>query len=57
MHQNPKILVRNLEDYVFSSYKTMLSEHKTSLQRKEVLELFDGKENFILCHRKEVDFI
>ena len=57
VHQNPKNIVNKLEDYLFSSYRNLISEDETSLKRKEVLEIFAGKENFIFCHRKEQDLI
>lgn len=34
----------------------MLSNSKTLLKRNEVFELFDDKENFILSHKKIIDF-
>lgn len=53
VHQNPKRFVDQLEDYPFSSYKSLISENPTFLKRKEVLEIFDDRENFIFCHQKE----
>ncbi len=54
IHQNP-----NSEDYknfLYSSYKTILSDGTTSLRRNEVIDLFGGVDNFILCHNKESDY-
>ena len=51
VHQNPD----NFNNYRYSSYKTIISEKITSVSRKEVLDLFDDKENFIKCHKIEID--
>ncbi|MFT4062850.1 MAG: transposase [Edaphocola sp.] len=46
------------DDYPFSSFGSIISDKETKLQRKEVLELFDGKQNFVQTHRlkKNLDF-
>ena len=49
-------LVEKLEDYKWSSYNAHISNSKTSLKRKEVIEIFDDIENFIWCHRN-YDFL
>ena len=54
LHRNPEN-----EDYTkfpYSSYKSILSKSETSLMRNEVIELFDDKENFIICHKKGTDY-
>ena len=51
VHQNPD----NFNNYRYSSYKTIISEKNTSVCRKEVLAIFDDKENFIKCHKIEID--
>lgn len=45
---------KNIEDYKYSSFLSLISEKPTLLERDEVLNLFEGKENFIytLNHRK-----
>jgi len=53
VHQNSNKFFPKLEDYSFSSYKILISESETFLKRKEILEIFYDKENFILCHQKE----
>ncbi|KIC03605.1 hypothetical protein OA88_02300 [Flavobacterium sp. JRM] len=50
IHQNPVALNVDFRTYKFSSYPTVLSQLETNLMRKEVIELFDGLENFIFCH-------
>ena len=57
VHQNPKNLVKKLENYSFSSYRSLISDRFTFLKRAEVLEFFGDKENFIFCHQKEEDLI
>ncbi|SFC15013.1 transposase [Kaistella jeonii] len=54
IHQNP--INGCLENYAYSSYKTILSDLPTSLKRAEVIELFEERENFAFCHKKEVDY-
>lgn len=58
IHQNPQnhSIVDDFSKYKFSSYQSMLSNSKTLLKRNEVIELFDDKENFILSHKKIIDF-
>ncbi len=51
IHQNPE----NFQNYKFSSYLAVISNHETSIQRGEVLELFSDCENFIECHKKEIN--
>jgi len=36
--------------------KAILSNAKTDLKRNELIEMFDDKENFILCHKTEIDY-
>ncbi|MBD3905841.1 transposase [Chryseobacterium sp. Ch-15] len=58
IHQNPQnhSVVGDFSRYNFSSYQSILSNSKTLLKRNEVIELFDDKENFILSHKKIIDF-
>ncbi|WP_175622547.1 transposase [Chryseobacterium schmidteae] len=58
IHQNPQnhSIVDDFSKYKFSSYQSMLSNSKTLLKRDEVIDLFDDKENFILSHKKIIDF-
>jgi len=58
IHQNPQnhSVTREFSKYNFSSYQSILSNSKTLLRRKEVIELFDNRENFILSHKKIIDF-
>ncbi len=37
------------KDYKYSSYNALVSNKPTLLNREEVIELFDSKENFIFC--------
>jgi len=49
-------LVEKPEDYKWSSYNSHISNAKTKLKRKEVIELFDDVENFVWSH-KNYDFL
>ena len=44
-------LVEKPKDYKWSSYNSHISNAKTKLKRKEVIELFDDVENFVLSHK------
>lgn len=52
IHLNPKSssLSKSYKDYPFSSYRSFLNSNYTNMERKEVLELFDGIENFKFVH-------
>lgn len=54
IHQNPNS--EDFKNYDYSSYKTILSNSTTSVKRNEVIEMFDDRENFILCHQRDVDY-
>ncbi len=54
IHQNPNS--EDFRNYSFSSYKSHLSESKTMLNRDAVISLFEDRENFILCHQKQIDY-
>ncbi len=53
IHQNPLVarLVKRLEDYQYSSYKSCLSAKSSLLKRQEVLEWFGGLEGFVDDHK------
>jgi hypothetical protein len=57
IHQNPVIasLVKNMEDYKYSSYCAYLSGKETMLKKQEVLEWFGGLNGFIDDHRTSLD--
>lgn len=54
IHQNPNS--EDFQNYKYSSYKTILSNATTSLKRNEVIEMFEDRENFVICHQKETDY-
>ena len=56
VHMNPKHhLDMDFKEFVFSSYQTILSEKETKIERKTVLDIFGGKDNFIFCHNERND--
>ncbi len=57
IHYNPihHGFVKSINDWKYSSYKTILSSKFTNVKRNEVIELFDSSENFIFCHKREID--
>jgi len=56
IHLNPVIhnITDIFENYKFSSYRSMIMNKNTRLKRKEILMLFNGKENFIRFHRSRL---
>ena len=43
------------EQWSYSSYNTIISNGTSVIKKKEILDWFDGVENFIFCH-KSVQF-
>jgi len=58
IHSNPVKdgFVAKMEDYKWSSYNAMISEKSTNLDRKFVIDLYGGIENFLLYHAKDPAF-
>lgn len=56
IHLNPvhHCFAKEVSDWKFSSYNTILSTKPTSLKRAEVLEYFGGKEEYIRFHQQPV---
>ncbi len=57
IHYNPvhHEFIHDFRKWYYSSFQSLISEKPTKLNRSEVLEIFDGKENFIAFHNKEID--
>lgn len=57
IHRNPlhHNLVVKPEEWLYSSYQALLSEHQSLLHREEVLEWFGNKRNFIDFHRMQFE--
>ena len=54
VHLNPmKHFNIDFESYKYSSYPSILSDKPTTLKRNDVLQLFDGKENFKYVHQQK----
>jgi len=58
IHTNPNHhkVIDTFENYKWSSYQSILSNKPTKLKRNELLEIFEGKENFIQYHRSYKDY-
>ncbi|MGJ8744156.1 transposase [Polaribacter sp.] len=54
IHLNPlkHSFTENYQEYLYSSYKSILSSKPIILKREEVIELFDDKDNFIHVHKE-----
>ncbi len=58
VHTNPAHhSISNFENYMHSSYESFKSNKPTLLKRKEVLNLFDGVENFKCVHQIKKEYI
>jgi len=57
IHYNPidHGFVNRIDDWSYSSYRIFLSSEKTPIKRKEIIEIFNGIDNFIYCHAGEPD--
>lgn len=57
IHLNPYKhgIYKDFESYTYSSYRSILSDKPTKLDRKLVLEWFGGRENFIKFHDQNRD--
>jgi putative transposase len=55
IHNNPVHhgFVDHCFEYLWSSYHTMVANNSTHLKRKEVLDWFDDRENFIVVHARK----
>lgn len=55
IHNNPVHhgFVKEMSLYAWSSYETVISNKPTKLKRKEVVELFGDRENFIFYHNQQ----
>ena len=56
IHYNPikASLCKHYEDWEFSSYRALISDKPTKLQRDEVLRWFGGREQFIAYHQQVI---
>jgi len=54
IHRNPvhHRFTKNFSDWKYSSYKTMLSDGLTNIERSYIIDLFGGREGFISFHEK-----
>jgi putative transposase len=53
VHRNVLELNEKMEGYDFSSYKSILSDSKTLIKRKEVIEIFGNINNFRFIHQRD----
>ncbi len=56
IHRNPQKhgFVADFRDWPYSSYRALLSDKSTHLQREVVLDWFNGTENLIAMHSSEI---
>jgi putative transposase len=56
IHQNPQKhgLVDDFRSWPYSSYRALLSTRPTRLNRDDVLAWFDGVDNFVALHQREI---
>ncbi|WP_084625608.1 hypothetical protein [Salinimicrobium xinjiangense] len=55
IHNNPVAhgVVEKIEDYPWSSYKTIISPELSNLDKEQVIGLFGDRENFITYHNRK----
>ncbi len=53
IHQNPVVagLVKKMDDYIYSSYKSYISSKSSLLKRQEVFDWFGGLDGFVEDHK------
>ena len=58
IHNNPVHhgFCKNINDYPWSSYGSIISEKPTKIKRKEVIDVFYNLDNFIAYHNQNQDF-
>ncbi|WP_439130164.1 transposase [Polaribacter sp.] len=57
IHNNPiqHNFVEKLSSYKWSSYNSIISEKKTLIERKKVIDYFNDKQNLIDTHQQKID--
>lgn len=57
IHTNPEYHNNSVsyKTYRWSSFQSILNDRPTRLMKKEVLDWFDGKENYLFCHNKQIE--
>jgi putative transposase len=57
IHQNPLVagLVKNMEDYKYSSFAAYLSNKETLISKQGVLDWFGGLDGFVNDHKMSVE--
>ncbi|MCD6555645.1 MAG: hypothetical protein J7K64_00500 [Bacteroidales bacterium] len=58
IHKNPVYhnFTDDFTDYPYSSYERIMIPKKSKLPKKEILENFNGKENYIKFHSEKHSF-
>lgn len=56
VHRNVLELNENMEDYHYSSYKSIIANKETTLCKNEVLNIFENINNFIFLHKIDNDY-
>lgn len=53
IHSNPVEagMVKSVDEWSFSSYKAIIGNNKTKIERQKVIELFSDRANFIAFHK------
>ena len=59
IHRNPihHGFCTNFTDWEHSSYHSYLSDKSTKIKRQFILDLFDGKDNFIAAHQQQIEHL
>jgi hypothetical protein len=56
IHRNPvhHNISKNFRSYIWSSYRSIISEKQTRLARDEVIQIFSSRDSFISFHEKNI---
>ncbi len=59
IHKNPENhkIVSDFSKYQFSSYQEILKDKSNIISTTTVIDLFDDKDNFVFCHKEEMNDI
>ena len=56
IHTNPEYHNNSVsfKTYKWSSFQSILNDCPSQLRKNEVIDWFDGKENYLFCHNKQI---
>jgi len=57
IHTNPvhHKIANDFENYLYSSFQSLLSDKETKPNREEILKWFGGRDNFLILHKERIE--